>query len=379
VKKIKVLHIIKSLGRGGAEILLPETLRIHDRDQFEFHYIYFLPWKDQLAGELKENGGLVTCVKASNNIEIFFRKNELIRYIKKNKIQLIHAHLPWAGIVARFVGRSAGIPVLYTEHNKQERYHWMTRVMNIQTMNLLSAVIAVSGDVADSVRKHKPQLKPPVLTILNGVNSEKFTKGVVTSHVREELGIDSGAKVVGTIAVFRFQKRLDVWLEAAAAIIRQDPSVRFLIVGDGPLKQELLNKCKMLGLDPFVYFAGLQREVRPYLAAMDVYMMSSVFEGLPIALLEAMAFGLPVATTDAGGIREVVRDGVEGLVCPVDETDQLPVMVLKLLSQPALRKTLGDHGRQRVRDYFSLEKMVKELETLYKKYLSQTTGRHVSG
>src|SRR5688500_14538029 len=96
------------------------------------------------------------------------------RYVRTNQIELIHAHLPWAGVLARMVGKITGVPVVYTEHNKQERYHSATRMMNLATMNLQKVVIPVSSDVAESLRSHKAALTPIVRTIVNGVNTDHF-------------------------------------------------------------------------------------------------------------------------------------------------------------------------------------------------------------
>src|SRR5688572_30725785 len=96
-KRIPTLQIIKSLGRGGAETLLTETLKLHNQDRFEFHYIYFLPWKNQLAESLALQGGKVTCIPANNNIQVILKVGSIVRYVKAHNIQVIHAHLPWAG------------------------------------------------------------------------------------------------------------------------------------------------------------------------------------------------------------------------------------------------------------------------------------------
>ena len=112
---IKVLHIIKSLGRGGAEILLPETLRQHDKSSYEFHYIYFLPWKNQVVGEIEKEGGVVTCIPAKNNLQIISKARKIAQYVRQHDVRLIHCHLPWAGIVGRIVGALTKIPVIYTE------------------------------------------------------------------------------------------------------------------------------------------------------------------------------------------------------------------------------------------------------------------------
>jgi hypothetical protein len=101
MSKNKILHIIKSLGRGGAEMLLPETLKEHHQDQFEFHYIYFLPWKNQMVEAIESAGGIVCCFSAKNNLHLLLQYTKIIKYCKKHQIQLIHAHLPWAGFVSR--------------------------------------------------------------------------------------------------------------------------------------------------------------------------------------------------------------------------------------------------------------------------------------
>ncbi|HEY5750356.1 MAG TPA: glycosyltransferase family 4 protein [Chryseolinea sp.] len=373
--RIKVLHIIKSLGRGGAEMLLPETLRLHDREKFEFQYIYFLPWKDQMVESIRRNGGEVTCFAAKNNLQLMFQARRVARFAKENNIQLIHAHLPWAGILARLVGVLTKIPVVYTEHNKQERYHVGTRTANLLTMNALSEVIAVSDDVAESIRKFKPRLKAPLRTILNGVNDEHFRPGLVSDQeVRQAHGIPADAPVVGTIAVFRFQKRLEVWLEVAAEILKRCPTAHFIIVGDGPLKSQVLKKRTALGLEAHVHFPGVKTEVRPYLAAFDIYMMSSVFEGLPIALLEAMAMECAIVTTDAGGIKEVIRHELDGLLCTTDEPMKLAGYAEQLIKDKDLRGRFRQNARKRVIDRFSMGKMVQELENMYKEVVGETRG-----
>jgi glycosyltransferase involved in cell wall biosynthesis len=372
MKKIKILHVIKSLGRGGAEMLLPETLRLHDQQAFEFHYIYFLPWKNQMVTAIQECGGVVTCISASNNVQLVLKAGKVADYVRKHQIDLVHAHLPWAGVVARMVGRITAVPVIYTEHNKQERYHKLTRWMNLATMNWLTRAIAVSGDVEASIRKHKKDLRVRVQTVLNGVNMQRFAPAFPgAAAVKSSLGIPAQAAVVGTVAVFRFQKRLDVWMDVAAAILEQQPDVHFVIVGDGPFKEMLTAKRKALSLENRIHFAGLQEEVRPYLSAFDIYMMSSVFEGLPIALLEAMSSGCAVVSTNAGGIREVVRNEVDGLVCDVDDFGKLPDMAISVLRDKVKREGLAVNARKRVAESFSMDKMVKDLESIYQETVDE--------
>lgn len=398
--KIKVLHIIKSLGRGGAEMLLPETLKLHDQAQFEFHYIYFLPWKDQMAQSIEAAGGKVSCFPASNNILLMLQFPKVLKYIKAHNIQLIHAHLPWAGFLSRFIYKLKGIPVLYTEHNKQERYHGITFRLNKFTFNWQTTVLAVSGDVAASIQQNiHPKI--PIQTILNGVNTSAFqmkpigeiqqavTQGIKRStndfrtgkNTEQELPFDDGQKVlqelinkklensdtlvVGNLSVFRFQKRLLEWVHVFNEARKSNPHLVGVIVGNGPFAAQLLQLRDELGLKEDLFLPGLQTNTLDWFSIMDVFMMSSEFEGLPIALLEAMSMKCTIVTTDAGGVKEVITDGENGLMVGVDNWKMLADK-LELLKDVELRTKLAKAARIRVVEAFSLQRMVKELEDLYK-------------
>lgn len=361
--KIKVLHIIKSLGRGGAEMLLPETLKLHNQEKFEFHYIYFLPWKDQMVGSIQDAGGVVNCFESKNNLKLFFQFNRIISYCKNNDIDIIHCHLPWAGFVGRMVHKITGIPVLYSEHNMQERYHKVTKKINKYSFNSQTLALGVSQDVSNSIQSNiRPNI--PVKTLLNGVNTDSFQ----TTHneeVRKELGIPRNAIVIGNVAVFRFQKRLIEWLRVFKEIYNNNSEVYGIIVGAGPLEEEIKKECDDLKLNDVIFFPGLKTEVRPYFEAMDIFMMSSSFEGLPIALLEAMSMECAIVSTNAGGIKEVIQNERDGLICNVEEWEKLSALTQILIYDNSKLLEMKKAARRRVVENFSLEKMVKELEGYY--------------
>ncbi len=373
---MKVLHIVKSLGRGGAEMLLQETLKLHHRDEFEFHYMYFLPWKNQMVEGLQKAGGTVVNFSAKNNITIMLQVPKIISYIRKNNIQLVHCHLPWAGFAGRLIHKLTGIPVLYSEHNIQDRYHFITRTLNRITFNWQNLVIAVSGDVAQSIQR---SIKPviPVQTILNGVNTAQFRRDPAQRMLkRNELGLHDGIVLIGTIAVFRFQKRLIEWLEVIAAIRKKHPQVKACIVGDGPLKNEILEHITKLGLNDHVILPGLQAEVKPWLSAFDIFMMTSSFEGLPIALLESMSMECAVVCTDAGGIKELIRNGNDGFLEPVDDWKNLEAPLGYLIQHPQEIRKFGASARSRVEASFSMLSMVDQLEEVYRQVmLTQKTKK----
>ena len=364
-EKIKILHIIKSLGKGGAEMLLQETLKLHDKEKFEFHFIYFLPWKNQMVEGLQKAGGIVTNFPAKDNIRIAMQTGKIIRYIKQHKIQLLHCHLPWAGFVGRFIHMRTGIPVIYSEHNKQERYHWVTKTMNRITFNKQTKVIAVSNDVASSIQQFI-QPKIPVQTILNGVNMDYFVRNEAAGRqLRQTYNIDKSCIVIGTIAVFRFQKRLKEWIDVFKIMHTKFPAIRGIVVGDGILNQEIRTYLKEQQMEDFILFPGLQTDVLPWLSAMDIFMMTSEFEGLPVALLEAMSMQCTAVCTDAGGIKEVIRDKVDGFMVPVNGWRELEKPLTYLVENPTAIREYGMKARRRVEESFSLRAMVKQIEDVY--------------
>lgn len=364
--RLPVLHLIKSLGRGGAEMLLPESLRQHNQEHFEFHYIYFLPWKDQVAADIRQAGGKVTCMPARNNIQIMFRFFALIAYIRKHRIRLIHCHLPWAGILGRIAGFSTGTPVVYTEHNKWERYHRITFIMNKLTFSIQRTVIAVSAEVAGSIRKFYHRQKPAIQVVLNGIDAGKYSHSATpATDIRSQYNIPEGATVVGIACVFRPQKQLHLWLQTAARLQSRHPDIYFIIVGDGGLRNQIHQLAIDLKLSDRLFFAGLQPETRPYLRAMDIFMMTSAFEGLPVALLEAMSMNCLPACTAAGGIPEIVEHGVNGILVPLDQPLLLADHISELLADPEKMQHMKRAARETVVTHFSVQQMVRDLEGIY--------------
>jgi glycosyltransferase involved in cell wall biosynthesis len=368
--KVKVLHIVKSLDRGGAEILLLETLKLHDKENFEFSYIYFLHWKNKLVKDINEQGGTVFNLSSKNNIQILFQIFKLKKFIKKNQIQIIHSHLPWTGIIARIVGKISNIPVIYSEHNKQERYHFITRYLNKITYNWQDVAIAVSEDVKKSIEKNISS-QPKVEVIYNGVNTDSFTRSIDANlHLRKNLKISNGTIVLGNVCVFRKQKRLDKWVDLFEKVNKQYPDSIGLLVGTGILFEEIKSYIKGKKLENKILLVGLQSDVKEYLNIIDIFISTSEFEGLPIALLEAMSMQCAVAVTNAGGVKEVIDDSVNGLMVDVERIDLLENKVLRLINDVELRQLMGTNARNTVEKRFSIKATTQQIENCYNKILA---------
>ncbi|MEZ4729004.1 MAG: glycosyltransferase [Caldilineaceae bacterium] len=387
--KFKILILIKSLGLGGAERLLVDSLPYLKRDQYEYHFAYLLPWKDYLTTHLCAAGFAVHCLgRGSDPAQpharytppkplqaltllpaALYRLNCLQR---QEQFDLIHADLPVSSILARLLGQYFHLPVVYTEHNLQERYHPWTRQANRLTYRWNSHVVAVSGEVMASIARHGLAHRTQVTMLLNGVPVEQVrAEAQNLDELRAQLNLHANLRIVGTVAVFRSQKRLTDWVAMAAQVAAQRDDVIFLLVGDGPEMPTVRAQVAALGIADKICLVGFREDGRRLLGLMDIYVMSSEHEGLPIALLEAMALGKPVVATSVGGIPEVLTHGEEGYCTDVGDIDHLAGHVIELLDRPALRQQMGQRGAAKIAAHYHIKQRVRAIETLYRELLTE--------
>lgn len=381
----RILLLIKGLGLGGAERLLTDALPYLDRTRFAYEFAYILPWKDHLVSQIEQAGFPVHCLapqKASGvgrlqEIRLLSSVPEqLWRLQNERKFDLFHAHLAVPGILARIVGSFKRIPVVYTEHNMLENAHLFTRWVNSITYGLNDRVLAVSAEVDASIRRYGLHAKSQVDVLLNGVAVENVKQEATRSAgLRKELNIPPDHLVVGTVAVFRRQKRLHDWLKVASQIASEREDVTFLLAGDGPEAPLLHAQRQALGLCERVRMPGFRPDGRAILNLLDVYLMTSDYEGLPIALLEAMALGKPVVATGVGGIPEAVEHEREGFLAAVGAVDELAHYTTQLLGDRQLRQQMGQFAERTVMERFSLKDRVAFTEKLYLEVWQQTRSR----
>jgi glycosyltransferase involved in cell wall biosynthesis len=357
-----VLVLIKGLGRGGAEQLLVSGAPYLDRERFRYRFAYLLPEKDSLVPELRRAGLPVDCLDGAGGPGWVGRLRELLR---RERVGLVHAHSPVAAAAARVVaGRHTR--VVYTEHNVWSRYHRATRAANLTTFPRNDHVFAVSDMVRDSIRYPGPMRllpMPPLETLRHGLDPATAAAWE-GDGVRAELGIPEDAPLIGCIANFKRAKDHATLLRATAGVRQAVPGVRLLLVGQGPLEAETRRLAAELDLTGAVVFAGFRTDARRLAAAFDVFTLSSTYEGLPIALVEAMALGRPAVATSVGGTPEVVSDGVDGLLVPPGDPDALAKGLARLLQDPELRARIGAAARSRAAD-FDIRTVVARMEQVY--------------
>ncbi len=366
---MKVLLLIKGLGRGGAEQLLSTSAPYLDRGRFSYQVAFVRRDKDALVGELRSAGLRVECLGSSGDARWTANLRSLV---KRDRIDLIHAHSPAIAAAARVIfPRRSGIRFVYTEHGPWTNYRARTYWPNALTFARNDHVFAVSDSVRLSIR-YPAALRfmgrVPVETLYHGLDLAAIRGRASADGVRAEFDIPEDVPVVINVANFRPQKRHALLLRAAAEVRARSPEVRFLLVGQGPLEGATRRLARRLGLTDNVTFTGFRDDVPRLLAASDVFALPSSWEGLSIALLEAMALGKPCVVTRIGGVSEVIGGGEFGVV--VDEGDPrgFADALLRLLGDPAEARRLGEAGKERA-GAFDIRPAVKREEDVYVRLL----------
>lgn len=364
----RILILIKGLGRGGAEQLLVNAAPYLDRSKFDYRVAYILPWKDALVGELQAKGLPVHCLGGGRGLGWVIRLRRLVR---SQHIDTVHSHSPLAAVAVRLALGPGGPRRVYTEHNVWERFHPATYWLNLLTFPRSDQVFAVSDQVRASIRY--PRLfgrmrRPPIETLYHGPDPASVEGWGDPHGVRQELDIPAGGPIVGTVANFKAHKDYPTLIRAAAQVVKRIPDVRFVVVGLGPLEKDIKHLAQSLGLNGSVIFAGYREDAPRVAGAFDVFVLSSLQEGLSIAAVEAMAQGVPAVVTNVGGLPEVVEHGYNGFVVPPRDPSALAESILHILENDRERRRMGENARQRsVR--FDIRDAVKRMEETYEELL----------
>lgn len=363
---MRVLILIKGLGRGGAEQLLVNASRYADKSAFGYEVAYVLPWKDALVADLEKVGLAVHCLDGPNGLGWLQRLRGLVR---DGRFDLVHCHLPFTAIGARLALRSlGGVRLVYTEHNTWGRYRAPTYWGNLLTFNLNDYVFTVSEDVRASIRYPPAAVtrrRPPVETLYHGPDPAALERTRSPEEVRSELGIPADAPVIGTVANFKAHKGHGYLIEAARKVADRVDDMRWVLVGLGPLEKEIRARAEQAGLGRNIIFTGMRDDVADVVSTFDVFAMSSLHEGLSIALIEAMALARPVVVTRVGGLPEVVDDGINGFIVPPRDPGALAARIVEVLGDAPLRTRLGTAARAKATS-FDIRRAVRRMEQVYR-------------
>ena len=361
---LRVLHLITRLPVGGAERLLVDVVRGLDRGRFE-SLVCCIQEKGPLAEELERFGVAVFCLDRMRSKRFDLQAvRDLVRLLRRERIDVMHSHLYHANLYGRLAARLAGVPAIATVHNTYTRVKLHRRLLNRLLTGERSRVIAVSEDVQRDLVKYDGIPQDRITVIHNGIDVSRVRSALSREQARARLGVAGETIAVGCVARLEEQKGLRFLLEALA-LLNEAPRFTLLLAGDGRLRAELERRAATLGVAAQTLFLGTRSDVADILRALDVYAMPSLWEGLSIAMLEAMAAGLPIVISDVSGVAQVIGDDEYGVRVPARDAAALARAIRALADDPARRAALGAAARERVLAKFSAQAMLVELARLY--------------
>lgn len=318
----------------------------------------------------------------------------LAKLVKKHKVDVVQTHLlgslDFLILLLRYTTPLR--VVLWTFHitnfeltaSQLPKYRWMLgpkklshRLLYRLTSRLVDGFIAVSGDVKKAMLEIIGPIGDKVTVICNGVDTQKYRQTVDKRFVRNHLGLAADTRLIALVATLKEQKGHRYLIEALTSIVPQHPDVHVLFIGDGPLRGELQLQVERLHLDGHIHFLGSRRDVPELLAASDLFVLPSLWEGLAMALLEAMATGLPVVASEVSGTVQVITPSESGILVPPGDTQPLAQAIEQLLNDSMLAQTMGVAAKRRVEEKFSAQKQADEHLALYRRFLRREAGTYL--
>lgn len=304
---------------------------------------------------------------------------ELYRLLRRLECDVLHTHTSKAALLGALVGWLAKVPVrVNTAHNlgclalPQAPLRALFWLYDKLLFTRLHAVITVSQRIRDRIVQLKVLPDAKAIAIPNGINTAPFAANPAQRQaLRAQLGLADNAPAIITVARLVWFKGLDNLIAAMAPVLQQHPTASCWIVGDGPLKSALQQQAEALGIAKNLHFLGERNDIPALLNAMDVFVLPSVSEGMPITLLEAMAAGKPLVATDVGGVGEMFQSGESGLLVPPRNPQALAQALIQLLNNAPLRNQMAQAARQRLEHTFSQAAMVQATHHLYHRLLTQ--------
>jgi glycosyltransferase involved in cell wall biosynthesis len=366
-KTITVCQLLHSLNVGGAEVL---AARVARRLRGAFRFVFAcLDEVGPLGEELRAEGFAVHLLGRRAGLD-WGCPLRLTRLLRAERVDVVHAHqyTPFFyGLAARLGGPRR--PILFTEHGRhQPDYPRPKRMLaNRLLLSRRDRVVGVGAAVRQALIANEGLPARRVEVLYNGIDVDAFAAGGADrAAVRRELGAGPGDLVLVQVARLDYLKDHATAVRTLARVAGAAPQARLWLVGDGPERPGVEARVREFGLGDRVQFLGTRKDVGRLLHAADVFLLTSVSEGIPLTVIEAMAAGLPVVATDVGGLREVVADGATGLLAPAGDDDALAERILRLAGDPEPRRRMGAAGRARAKALFDEPRMCADYSRLYR-------------
>jgi glycosyltransferase involved in cell wall biosynthesis len=367
-KKIKIFYLIASCEIGGTERMLYLLAKGLDRKIYE-PVITVLSGSGEFTEQLRQTDFrlyVLNLRKAPLSVI------KLFQLIKKESPDILHSFLFAGNLLGRIFGKIAGVPVVISAQRSVDAwrkwYHWILD----RITSCLPDIIISNSFAGKKILTEKSRINPNrIIVISNGIKSEPEAKEVS----RKTLGIEGNCPVVGTVGNLRKAKGHVFLIKAASKVIEKMPEVKFVIVGQGELRNSLEEKTEQEKIEDNFIFPGFIQNARDIMRIFDVFVFPSLWEGCPVSLLEAMDEGKPVVAFSVGDIPFIIKDGENGFLAEPRDYRTLSRKILQLLADGKLRSKLGDNARKTVREKFTLAEMIEKHSALYQKLLDRKKKR----
>jgi glycosyltransferase involved in cell wall biosynthesis len=371
-RRLRVLTLVDRLGTsGGGERLAMQIAARLDRERFESWYCVSRFAERESAPE-EELEAVAALRAAGVHVVGLGRRSTaavwswwpFVRLLRRERIDVVHSHKFGSNVWAAALAPLAGVPVVVAhEHSWAFEGRPLRRLLDRWLIARRSSVmVAVSRE--DRRRMIEIERIDPsdVTFVANGI--EPLVPGD-PARLRAELGLAPGDPVIGSVAVLRREKRLDLVLRAVAGLAGELPGLALVVAGEGPERPALEALARELGIEGHVHLLGHRSDVPDVLAAIDVAVSASEREGSPLAVMEYMEAAVPVVATAVGGLPDLIDDGVHGLLVPAGDAEALGAALGELLRAPDRRRAMGERARERRREEFDLDVVVRRLERMY--------------
>jgi len=362
---IRILFVVNGFAIGGGELKLLELVRQMLADfQGRFHVVVCSVGQGGPLEERFRALGVRTEIFAKRHKYDLSQVRRVAALLRAEKIDLVQTTLFYADIIGTLAARWAGIRGVISWEAVTQPYG----IKHLLAYRLASKGFTCAVAVSDAIRhqiitqRHVPEQK--TRTIRYGVDLEAFSPSG-NRGLRKSWRIPDRAVVLGTVARFSRQKGHCYLIDAACGILKKYPDVHFVLAGDGPLRPELEYRVRSLGIGESFHFLGFRHDVRDCVNAFDVFVLPSLYEGLPNAVLEAMACAKPVVATAVDGTPEAVVDGETGLLVPPEDPEALEDALGRLLANRRTMRIMGEKGRRRIENHFALEGQIQQFVDLY--------------
>jgi glycosyltransferase involved in cell wall biosynthesis len=359
------MQITHDLAIGGLQQVVLNICRAIDRNRFNVS-VLCLRGLGEFAPEVERMGIRVLRIPEKKSGTDYFSFVKVARILRQEKVEVVHTHNTQPFVDGTLAAILAGIKtIIHTDHARnfpdKRRYMFAEWLMS----HFASKIVGVSEHTSKNLVKFERISAKKIVTIPNGIYGPQFDIKIDKEKKRRELNIQGSGPIIGIGVRLTEQKGITYLLKAMAEVIRVFPEITLVIAGQGPLGGALKKEAVGLKISKNVLFAGPRLDIPELLKLFDLYVLPSLWEGLPMVLLEAMAAGCPIIATDVGGVIMAVQDKQNGSLVEPGNPKALSSEIIRLLSNKDLRDQYSENGMKLFREKFSAEVMTRKYEKLY--------------